>query len=217
MEVPGPARGRHPGLLRLTTARVPGSTRTNGRSIIGGTSWQRSCAATSGAAGTPRLTRARPLFDAVTGEEVARLSTNGVDFGAALDHGRTGRRPRAARADVPPARRAAQGARRAPARAPRGAVRVPRAPARRSATPSSTSTAASACCWRTRRRAGGSCPTTPSRRGRGGAARPSGGTFVGQQVHSLHGVAVQVNAFNFPVWGPLVSPPPRSWPACRAW
>jgi oxepin-CoA hydrolase / 3-oxo-5,6-dehydrosuberyl-CoA semialdehyde dehydrogenase len=31
-----------------------------------------------------------------------------------------------------------------------------------------------------------------------------GGTFVGQHVLTpLHGVAVQINAFNFPVWGPL--------------
>ena len=31
-----------------------------------------------------------------------------------------------------------------------------------------------------------------------------GGTFVGQHIATpLHGVAVQINAFNFPVWGPL--------------
>jgi oxepin-CoA hydrolase/3-oxo-5,6-dehydrosuberyl-CoA semialdehyde dehydrogenase len=31
-----------------------------------------------------------------------------------------------------------------------------------------------------------------------------GGTFVGQHIYtSPHGVAVQINAFNFPVWGPL--------------
>ncbi|GAA4228285.1 phenylacetic acid degradation bifunctional protein PaaZ [Actinomadura meridiana] len=39
-----------------------------------------------------------------------------------------------------------------------------------------------------------------------GAVEPlgKGGTFVGQHVCTpLHGVAVQINAFNFPVWGPL--------------
>jgi oxepin-CoA hydrolase/3-oxo-5,6-dehydrosuberyl-CoA semialdehyde dehydrogenase len=39
-----------------------------------------------------------------------------------------------------------------------------------------------------------------------GAVEPlgKGGTFVGQHVLTpLHGVAVQINAFNFPVWGPL--------------
>jgi oxepin-CoA hydrolase / 3-oxo-5,6-dehydrosuberyl-CoA semialdehyde dehydrogenase len=31
-----------------------------------------------------------------------------------------------------------------------------------------------------------------------------GGTFVGQHICTpLHGVAIQINAFNFPVWGPL--------------
>src|SRR6201991_2961714 len=30
----------------------------------------------------------RPLFDAVTGEEVARISSAGIDFAAVLDHGR---------------------------------------------------------------------------------------------------------------------------------
>ena len=39
-----------------------------------------------------------------------------------------------------------------------------------------------------------------------GAVEPIGkrGTFVGQHVYtSLHGVAVQINAFNFPIWGML--------------
>ena len=39
-----------------------------------------------------------------------------------------------------------------------------------------------------------------------GAVEPlgRGGTFLGQHICTpLHGVAVQVNAFNFPVWGPL--------------
>ena len=31
-----------------------------------------------------------------------------------------------------------------------------------------------------------------------------GGTFLGQHIWTaLRGVAVQINAFNFPVWGPL--------------
>ena len=39
-----------------------------------------------------------------------------------------------------------------------------------------------------------------------GAVEPlgRGGTFLGQHISTpLHGVAVQINAFNFPVWGPL--------------
>ena len=31
----------------------------------------------------------RPLFDAVTGEEIARISSAGLDFGATLSHART--------------------------------------------------------------------------------------------------------------------------------
>src|SRR4029077_6938943 len=45
-------------------------------------------------------------------------------------------------------------------------------------------------------------PPTPAE----GAGEPLGraGTFVAQHILTpLHGVAVQVNAFNFPVWGPL--------------
>ena len=39
-----------------------------------------------------------------------------------------------------------------------------------------------------------------------GPAEPlgKGGQFLGQHILTpLHGVAVQINAFNFPVWGPL--------------
>ncbi len=64
----------------------------------------------------------RPLHDAVTGDEVARISSAG-STSPPRSTTAAGRRAGAARADVPPARRPAQGARRAPARAPRGAVR----------------------------------------------------------------------------------------------
>ena len=116
-----------------------------------------------------------------------------------------GRRPGAAGADLPPARRAAQGARPGTcASTARSSTPSPRAPAPRAATRSSTSTAASACC-----------SPTPSKGRRelpndtvyvDGAVEPlgRGGTFVGQHICTpLHGVAVQINAFNFPVWGPL--------------
>ena len=42
------------------------------------------------------------------------------------------------------------------------------------------------------------------------------GTFLGQHIYtSRRGVAVQINAFNFPVWGMLEKLAPRSSPACR--
>ena len=52
-----------------------------------------------------------PLHDAVTGEEVARISSEGIDMAAALEYGRAVGGPALAGADLPPARRAAQGAR----------------------------------------------------------------------------------------------------------
>lgn len=42
------------------------------------------------------------------------------------------------------------------------------------------------------------------------------GTFGVGHVHtSLRGVAVQINAFNFPFWGMLERLPRRCWPACH--
>ena len=91
------------------------------------------------------------------------------------------------------------------ARAPRGALRPVR-PHRRDprATPSSTSTAASACCSATPAGPSANCRTTPSLPRAPVEPLGKGGHFVGQHILTpLHGVAVQINAFNFPVWGPL--------------
>ena len=91
------------------------------------------------------------------------------------------------------------------ARAPGGAVRAVGADRRRRwTTPGSTWTAASACCSATPARPGASCPTTPST----SRARPSrwagaGSSSASTSCTPLRGVAVQINAFNFPVWGPL--------------
>ena len=145
----------------------------------------------------------RPLYDAVTGAEVARLSSAGIDFGGRARLRPPGRRPRAARADLPPARRAAQGAGRAPAGAPRGALRVSPGRARRATTPASTSTAGSASSGL---RARGRRELPDDTVFVEGDVEPlsKGGTFLGQHIATpLHGVAVQINAFNFPVWGPL--------------
>ena len=162
----------------------------------------------------------RPLHDAVTGEEVARISSAGVDMAGGAGARAAGGRPGAAGADLPPARRPAQGARRAPARAPRRAVRA-LGPHRRDALRREV---------RRRRRHRRRCSAYASKAKRElpndtvlveGAVEPlgKGGTFVGQHICTpLHGVAVQVNAFNFPVWGPLekLAPGvPRR--ACRRW
>jgi oxepin-CoA hydrolase/3-oxo-5,6-dehydrosuberyl-CoA semialdehyde dehydrogenase len=43
------------------------------------------------------------------------------------------------------------------------------------------------------------------------------GSFVGRHLMTpLRGAAVQVNAYNFPVWGMLEKFARRSSPACRA-
>ena len=68
-----------------------------------------------GGAWTEPADDGRPVLDAVTGEEVARVSSAGIDLAAALDYGRVVRRPGAARADLPPAGGAAQVARAAAA------------------------------------------------------------------------------------------------------
>src|SRR5258708_22287284 len=44
----------------------------------------------------------RPVFDAVTGDEVARVSSAGVDLAAALDHGRSAGGPALCELTVPP-------------------------------------------------------------------------------------------------------------------
>ena len=43
-----------------------------------------------------------------------------------------------------------------------------------------------------------------------------GGTFAGQHLYTpMRGVAIQINAFNFPVWGFLEKLAPASWPESR--
>ena len=147
-----------------------------------------------------------PLHDAVTGEEVARISSDGHRPGGRPRLRPRRRRPGAARADLPPARGPAQGARRRTcastgrsstplsARDRRDPERLEdrhRRRHRRAVQP-------------TRPRAAASCRTTPCYVD--GAVEPlgKGGTFVGQHICTpLPGVAVQINAFNFPVWGML--------------
>jgi oxepin-CoA hydrolase/3-oxo-5,6-dehydrosuberyl-CoA semialdehyde dehydrogenase len=146
----------------------------------------------------------RPVFDAVSGEEVARVSSDGIDMAAALSYGRATGGPalreltfhqRAAllkslgsmlreHRDELYALSAKTGATLGDARFDvDGGIGVLLSYASRAKRelPNDTVYAEG----------------TPEALGRGGQ-------FLGQHVlTSLHGIAVQINAFNFPVWGPL--------------
>src|SRR5215471_3727781 len=146
----------------------------------------------------------RPVFDAVTGEEVARVSSAGVDMAAALDYGR---------AVGGPALRALTFHQRAGLLKALGSyLREHRdelyaLSARTGATLGDAKFDVDGgigvllgYASRARRELPNDTVYVegpPEALGRGG-------TFAGQHVLTpLRGVAVQINAFNFPVWGPL--------------
>ena len=146
----------------------------------------------------------RPVLDAVTGEEVTRVSSAGIDFGAALGYGRS--------AGGPALRELTFHQRAALLKSLGLLLRDHRQElyalsARTGATLGDSkfdidggigvllSYASKA------KRELPNDTVLPE-----GAVEPlgKGGTFVSQHILSpLRGVAVQINAFNFPVWGPL--------------
>jgi oxepin-CoA hydrolase / 3-oxo-5,6-dehydrosuberyl-CoA semialdehyde dehydrogenase len=146
----------------------------------------------------------RPVLDAVTGEEVARVSSAGIDLEAALGYGRiTGG----------PALRELTFHQRAALLKSLGQLLREH---RQELYALSARTGATLGDARFDVDGGiGVLLSYASRAKRElpndtilaeGAVEPlgRGGTFVGQHILTpLHGVAVQVNAFNFPVWGPL--------------
>jgi oxepin-CoA hydrolase/3-oxo-5,6-dehydrosuberyl-CoA semialdehyde dehydrogenase len=145
-----------------------------------------------------------PLHDAVTGDEVARISSTGIDMGAALQYGRTVGGP-ALRALTFHQRAALLKALGSHLREHRDELYA--LSARTGATLGDSKFDVDG---------GIGVLLTYASKGRrelpndtvyvDGDVEPlgRGGTFVGQHIcSSLLGVAVQVNAFNFPVWGPL--------------
>ncbi len=146
----------------------------------------------------------RPVLDAVTGEEVARVSSAGIDMGAALDYGRS--------AGGPALRELTFHQRAALLKSLALLLREHRQElyalsARTGATLGDSkfdidggigvlqSYASKA------KRELPNDTVLPE-----GPVEPLGraGTFVGQHILTpLRGIAVQINAFNFPVWGPL--------------
>jgi oxepin-CoA hydrolase/3-oxo-5,6-dehydrosuberyl-CoA semialdehyde dehydrogenase len=146
----------------------------------------------------------RPLFDAVTGDELARLSSTGIDFAAALEHGR--------RVGGPALRELTFHQRAGLLKALAGHLREHREELY------AVSARTGATLGDSKFDVDGGIGVLAAYASRGRRELPNdtvyvegpveplgrGGTFVGQHVAtSLRGVAVQVNAFNFPVWGPL--------------
>ncbi|WP_326569028.1 phenylacetic acid degradation bifunctional protein PaaZ [Amycolatopsis rhabdoformis] len=145
-----------------------------------------------------------PLHDAATGEEVARVSSTGVDFAGALDHGR--------RVGGPALRELTFHQRAALLKALASYLREHReelyaVSARTGATLGDSKFDVDG---------GIGVLFTYASKGKrelpndtvyiDGAVEPmsKGGTFVAQHIAvPLQGVAIQINAFNFPVWGPL--------------
>ncbi|MDT8916144.1 phenylacetic acid degradation bifunctional protein PaaZ [Amycolatopsis sp. PS_44_ISF1] len=145
-----------------------------------------------------------PLHDAATGEEVARVSSDGVDFAAALDHGRT--------VGGPALRELTFHQRAALLKALASHLREHREELY------ALSARTGSTLGDSKFDIDGGIGVLFSYASKGkrelpndtvyvdGAVEPlsKGGTFVAQHIATpLHGVAVQINAFNFPVWGPL--------------
>ena len=146
----------------------------------------------------------RPLHDAVTGDEVARISSAGIDMGATLEHGR---------ATGGPALRALTFHQRAALLKALGAhLREHRAELY------AVSARTGATLGDSKFDVDGGIGVLLAYASKAKRELPNdtvyvegdveplgrGGTFLGQHICTpRHGVAVQVNAFNFPVWGPL--------------
>jgi oxepin-CoA hydrolase / 3-oxo-5,6-dehydrosuberyl-CoA semialdehyde dehydrogenase len=146
----------------------------------------------------------RPAFDAVTGEEVARVSSAGIDMAAALEYGR--------RTGGPALRELTFHQRAALLKSLGSMLREHREELY------ALSARAGSTLYDARFDVDGGLGVLLSYASKArrelpndtvyteGAAEPlgRGGQFLGQHILTpLHGVAVQINAFNFPVWGPL--------------
>lgn len=147
----------------------------------------------------------KPLHDAVTGEEIARISSAGVDMAATLAHGRA--------AGGPALRELTFHQRAGMLQELAGYLREHRQELYE------LSARAGATLFDARFDVDGGLTVVKTYASTGreelpdetyyveDAAEPLGrreGAFLGQHVCvPLHGVAVQINAYNFPVWGPL--------------
>jgi oxepin-CoA hydrolase/3-oxo-5,6-dehydrosuberyl-CoA semialdehyde dehydrogenase len=146
----------------------------------------------------------RPVSDAVTGEEIGRLTTDGVDMAAVAEYGR--------RTGGPALRELSFHQRASLLKALAGHLREHRdelyaVSARTGATRADAKFdvdggigVLQAYASLGKRELPASGPWLDGDL----APLSRGGTFLGQHLYTpLQGVAVQVNAYNFPVWGPL--------------
>jgi oxepin-CoA hydrolase/3-oxo-5,6-dehydrosuberyl-CoA semialdehyde dehydrogenase len=146
----------------------------------------------------------RPLYDAVSGAEIARVSSAGVDFAGVLEHGR--------RVGGPALRALTFHQRAGLLKALGSYLREHRDELY------AVSAQTGATLGDSKFDVDGGIGTLLAYASKGRRELPNdtvyldgdveplskGGSFVAQHVYtSLRGVAVQVNAFNFPVWGPL--------------
>jgi oxepin-CoA hydrolase/3-oxo-5,6-dehydrosuberyl-CoA semialdehyde dehydrogenase len=146
----------------------------------------------------------KPVLDAVTGEEVARVSSAGIDMGAALDYGRS--------AGGPALRELTFHQRAALLKSLGMALREHRQELY------ALSARTGATLGDSKFDIDGGIGVLLSYASQAKRELPNdtvlpegpplplgrGGTFLGQHILTpLHGIAVQINAFNFPVWGPL--------------
>ena len=146
----------------------------------------------------------KPVLDAVTGEEVARVSSAGIDMGAALDYGRS--------AGGPALRELTFHQRAASLKSLGMALREHRQELY------ALSARTGATLGDSKFDIDGGIGVLLSYASQAKRELPNdtvlpegpvqslgrGGTFVGQHILTpLRGVAIQINAFNFPVWGPL--------------
>ncbi|TQM84056.1 oxepin-CoA hydrolase/3-oxo-5,6-dehydrosuberyl-CoA semialdehyde dehydrogenase [Saccharothrix saharensis] len=145
-----------------------------------------------------------PLHDAVTGEEIARISSQGIDMAAALDHGR--------RVGGPALRELTFHQRAALLKALASHLREHRdelyaLSARSGATRTDSLIDVDGgigVLFGYASKAKRELPNDKVYPDGNVEPLSKGGTFVGRHIATpLRGVAVQINAFNFPMWGPL--------------
>ncbi len=146
--------------------------------------------------------KATDLFHAVTGEKIGEASSEGLDFKAMVEYARTVGGPALRRMTFHERARMLKAMAHYLMARKDEFYAVSAATGATKATRGSTSTAASARSSCTRARDGASFPTRRSTSTAPIEALSKGGTFVGRHICvPIEGVAVHINAFNFPVWG----------------